>query len=97
MRLVTKARLANVNRIAAPIFGGYIFAYGLLAACTLVGFSLGLSFFEAQGLASLVSLVAYLCAVLWGVWQTSARVWLVLCGGGGGFALLAWALSRSLG
>lgn len=95
MRPAMLLSLSGVNRFAAAIIGGYLFAYGFTALATLTGFGAGLPFSEAQVLAWMMGAMAYLGAILWGfVPRTATRAWGVLAGGGAAMAAAAWALSR---
>ena len=44
------AALRTIDRFAAAILGGFVFAYGFVGLATLGGFALGLPFFEAWSL-----------------------------------------------
>lgn len=89
--------LPALNRFAAAIFGGYVFAYGFVALSTLFGFGLGLGFFEAETLSWLLSFLVYLGVLLWAfVPGPTWVVWLVLGGGGSVMGAAAWMLSRVL-
>jgi len=80
-------RLALVARIGAAVLGGYGFAWGLVAAATSLLVAAGMGFHDAEFLASLVGVLAMLCAFLWAIAARRLwRVWAVLAGGG---ALLA--------
>ena len=80
-------RLAIAARIGAAVLGGYGFAWGLVAAATSGLVAAGMGFHDAEFLASLVGVLAMLCAFLWAIAARRLwRVWLVLAGGG---ALLA--------
>lgn len=90
-------RLALLSRIAAAVFGGYGFAWGLVAAATSLCVAAGMGFHDAEFLSSLVGVLAYLAAFLWAI---AARrtwpLWLVLAGGGALLALLASAVQAAL-
>jgi hypothetical protein len=81
------SRLNVAARIAAAIFGGYGFAWGIVAAGASLMFAVGMDFHDAEFLASLLGVLAFLVVFLWAF---AARrlwvVWTVLAGGG---ALLA--------
>jgi len=80
-------RLAVASRIGAAVLGGYGFAWGLVAAATSLLVAGGMGFHDAEFLASLVGVLAMLCAFLWAIAARRLwRVWAVLAGGG---ALLA--------
>lgn len=88
--------LATANRFAAAIIGGFVFSYGFVALATLVGFALGLPFFEAWSLTMMLAIVVYLGALIWSF--AARNIWLVwggLAGGGCLMAAAAWALAPS--
>ncbi|TWT21309.1 iron uptake protein [Luteimonas marina] len=80
-------RLHLVARVTAAVLGGYAFAWGLIATGASLMFAAGMGFHDAEFLASLLGVLAFLVAFLWAI---AARrlwlVWTVLLGGG---ALLA--------
>ncbi|CAN7169525.1 iron uptake protein [Pseudoxanthomonas sp. LjRoot168] len=80
-------RLHLAARIVVAIFGGYGFAWGIVAAGASLMFAAGMDFHDAEFLASLFGVLALLAVFLW---TFAARrlwvVWTVLVGGG---ALLA--------
>lgn len=82
-------RLQLTARIAAAVLGGYAFAWGFIAAAASVMFAAGMGFHDAEFLASMLGVLAFLVVFLWAF---AARrlwvVWAVLAGGG---ALLAAA------
>jgi len=84
---VRAPRLYLAARVAAAVLGGYAFAWGFIAACASLMFAGGMGFHDAEFLASLLGVLAFLVAFLW---TFAARrlwvVWVVLAGGG---ALLA--------
>lgn len=89
--------LARSGAFAAPILGGFIFAYGFVALFTLAVFGLGMRFFEAWTLSNLLSFTVYLVAIVWGFSaRRTALVWLVLGGGGLAMSGAAWLLSRAM-
>lgn len=91
-----RAGLKAIDRFAAAILGGFVFAYGFVALATFGGFALGLPFFEAWALTMMLAIVVYLAALLWGfAARRTAIVWAVLGGGGGAMAAAAWALAKS--
>lgn len=80
-------RLQLVARITAAVFGGYAFAWGIVAAGASLMFAAGMDFHDAEFLASLLGVLTFLVAFLWTF--AARRVWVawaVLAGGG---ALLA--------
>lgn len=82
-------RLRFGARVAAAVLGGYAFAWGFIAACASLMFAADMSFHDAEFLASMLGVLAFLVVFLWAF---AARrlwvVWAVLAGGG---ALLAAA------
>lgn len=76
-------RLHLAARIVAAIFGGYGFAWGIVAAGASLMFATGMDFHDAEFLASLFGVLAFLAVFLW---TFAARrlwvVWTVLVGGG---------------
>lgn len=86
-RRVTRLHVAA--RVAAAVLGGYVFAWGVVAAATSLLFAADMEFHDAEFLGAVLGLLAYLVVFLWAF---AARrlvvVWLVLAGGG---ALLAGA------
>jgi hypothetical protein len=91
------ARVALVARTAAAVFGGYGFAWGLVAACTSLAVAAGMGFHDAEFLSSLVGVLAYLVALVWAI---SARrlwpVWTVLLAGGAVLAGVGSAVQAAL-
>jgi hypothetical protein len=91
------ARVALVARIAAAVFGGYGFAWGLVAACTSLAVAAGMGFHDAEFLSSLVGVLAYLVALVWAI---AARrlwpVWTVLVAGGAVLAGVGSAVQAAL-
>ncbi|WP_326542098.1 iron uptake protein [Pseudorhodoferax sp.] len=94
---VSRAHL--LARIAAAVFGGYAFAWGLVALGMAGLFALGMPFHDAEHLTAMLAMLAYLVVFLWAFAARSLpRVWLVLAGGGalmtGAAALLQTTLVR---
>ena len=81
------SRLHVVARIAAAIFGGYGFAWGIVAAGASLMFAAGMDFHDAEFLASLLGVLAFLVVFLWAF--ASRRLWVVWTVLAGGGALLA--------
>ncbi|MET0334565.1 MAG: iron uptake protein [Rhizobacter sp.] len=78
-------------RIALALLGGYAFAWGFIASGMAALYAAGMSFHDAQGLASLLGFLVFLSAFLWAFAARSlVRVGVVLLGGG---ALLSGAAS----
>jgi hypothetical protein len=81
----TRAQLAA--RVVAGVFGGYAFAWGFVAAATSLMFAAGMGFHDAEFLASMLGVLAFLIVLLWSfAARRSWLVWTLLAGGG---ALLA--------
>ncbi len=90
-------RLQVAARIAAGMFGGYVFTWGFIALSVVLLFAAGLDFHDAETLASILGLIAFLAVFLWSFAAASvARVWLVLAGGGALMAGAAWLVQRAL-
>ncbi|MFT4179152.1 MAG: iron uptake protein [Thermomonas sp.] len=74
-------------RVGAATLGGYAFAWGFIATCMSLLFAAGMAFHDAEFLAMLLGVLAFLAAFLWAfavrrLWMA----WALLLGGG---ALLA--------
>lgn len=94
---VSRAHL--LARIAAAVFGGYAFSWGLVALGMAGLFALGMPFHDAEHLTAMLAMLVYLVAFLWTFAARSLpRVWTVLAGGGllmaGAASLLQAALLR---
>jgi hypothetical protein len=90
------SRLHIVLRVAAAVFGGYIFAWGIVAAVTSLLFAADVEFHDAEFVGALAGLLAYLGVFLWALAARGlAAVWLVLVGGGALLAAVA-SLVQSL-
>ncbi|KAF1691447.1 iron uptake protein [Pseudoxanthomonas koreensis] len=77
-------RLHVAARIVAAVFGGYAFAWGVVAATTSLLFAAGLEFHDAEFLGAVAGLLACLVVFLWAIAaRRLARVWVVLLAGGG--------------
>ncbi len=73
-----------VARIAAAVFGGYAFAWGVVVACASLMCAAGMSFHDAEFLASLIGVLAFLAVFVWAFAARRVRVvWGVLVVGGG--------------
>jgi len=81
------SRLHRASRIAAAILGGYGFAWGIVAAGASLMFAAGMDFHDAEFLASLLGVLAFLLVFLWAF--AARRLWLVWTVLAGGGALLA--------
>lgn len=87
MSVSTVSWVRGIARVAAATLGGYVFAWGLIAAVTALAFKAGMGFHDAEFLASMLGVLSYLAVLLWAVASRRlALTWLALVGGG---ALLA--------
>lgn len=91
------ARRARVaSRIAAAVFGGYVFTWGAIALGVAVLFAAGMAFHDAEHLSGIVGLLIFLAAFMWAFAESSlVRVWTVL-GAGGALMASAAALVQHL-
>ena len=93
----TSRRVQLGARAAAAVLGGYAFAWGFIAACASLMFAAGMGFHDAEFLASLLGVLAFLVAFLWAF---AARrlwvVWAVLAGGGAVLAAAGSLVQSSL-
>lgn len=80
-------RLRLTARVAAAVFGGYAFAWGVVAAGASLMFAAGMGFHDAEFLASLFGVLAFLMTFLWAF--AARRLWVVWTALAGGGALLA--------
>ncbi|KAF1719566.1 iron uptake protein [Pseudoxanthomonas wuyuanensis] len=89
-------RLQLALRVSAAVLGGYGFAWGFIAAGASLTYAAGMGFHDAEFLASMLGVLAFLVAFLWAF---AARrlwvVWAVLAGGGAALAA-AGSLLQSL-
>lgn len=93
----TASRAHLLARIAAAVLGGYVFCWGFIALAMASLYAAGLSFHDAEHLASILGLLLFLAAFLWAFAARSLlRVWIVLVGGGALMAGLAHAVQRAL-
>ncbi|HUH56554.1 MAG TPA: iron uptake protein [Rhodanobacter sp.] len=75
------ARLRVVSRIAAAVLGGYVFAWGAVAAVTSLLSAAEMEFHDAEFLGAMAGLLAYLAAFLGAVaTRRLALAWFVLLG-----------------
>lgn len=82
-------RLRLVARIAAAVLGGYAFAWGFIAAGASLMVAAGMGFHDAEFLASMLGVLAFLVVFLWAF--AARRLWLVWAVLAGGGTLLAAA------
>lgn len=79
----TASRQRVALRVTAAILAGYAFTWGFIAFGIVGLFMAGVDFHDAENLASLLGLLAFLVAFLWAFSEPRLlRVWLVLGGGG---------------
>jgi hypothetical protein len=83
-------------RIAASVFGGYAFCWGIVTLGIALLLIAGMPYGEAQTLLYLLAFLVFLVAFCWSFAAASlARVWTVLAGGGAAMTAVAWVLSRA--
>lgn len=89
-------RMQLAARVAAAVLGGYAFAWGFIAACASLMFAGGMGFHDAEFLASLLGVLAFLVAFLWAF--AARRLWVVwaVLAGGGALSAAAGSLVQSL-
>jgi len=91
------ARLQIVARIGAAVLGGYAFAWGFVAAGASLMFAAGMGFHDAEFLASLLGVLAFLVVFLWAIaTKRPWWAWLGLLGAGGLLAGVASLVQAAL-
>ncbi|MGY1519785.1 iron uptake protein [Luteimonas sp. A482] len=91
------ARLQVVPRIGAAVIGGYAFAWGFVAAGASLMFAAGMGFHDAEFLASLLGVLAFLVVFLWAIAAKRPwRAWMLLLGAGGLLSVVASLVQRAL-
>lgn len=92
----TSRRMQLGARVAAAVLGGYAFAWGFIAVCASLMFAAGMGFHDAEFLASLLGVLAFLVAFLWAF--AARRLWVVwaVLAGGGAVLAAAGSLVQSL-
>jgi hypothetical protein len=86
-----------VSRIAASLFGGYVFVWGFTTLTIMLAVAAGMPYGDAQTLAYLLAFLVFLTAFCWTFAAASlGRVWIVLAGGGAAMTAAAWLLSRAM-
>ncbi len=91
------SRLQVASRVAAAVVGGYGFAWGVVALGAVAFFASGMDFHDAEFLAGLIGILAYLCVFLWAVATPRlGRCWLLLLGAGAVMTAAASALQAVL-
>lgn len=92
-----RTRLSLASRVAAALLGGYAFAWGLIATATSGLYALGMGFHDAEFLATMLGVLAFLAAFLWTFAVRRVRTaWLLLAGGGGVLAAVGSLVQASL-
>lgn len=91
-----------ISRIAAGLFGSYVWTWGALGLLIVALTAAGMDFEDAEGLGGMLAVLLYLIAFLWAFSAASLpRVWGVLAGGGvlmaAAASVVQAALLRSLG
>lgn len=82
-------------RALAAVLGGYVFCWGLMALGTAGWHALGMAFKDAEQLAHMLGLLAYVAVFLWAfAARRVSVVWGVLAGGGTAMLGLAWLIQR---
>jgi hypothetical protein len=102
MRTTPLSRTHLFGRIAAAALGGYAFCGGFIALGLALLYGAGLSFHDAEHLASIVGLLLFLGVFCWAFAARSLpKVWVILAGGSvlmsGGAALVQRALLAAAG
>jgi len=84
-------------RVAASLFGGYVFTWGFTVLGIALLLLVGVSYHEAQTLAYLLAFLVFLTVFCWAFAAPRVlRVWAVLGGGGAAMTGAAWLLTRLL-
>ncbi|MFC4727250.1 iron uptake protein [Coralloluteibacterium thermophilus] len=90
-------RLRLAARVGAAVLGGYAFAWGFIAAGAALLFKAGMDFHDAEFLASVLGLLAFLGVFLWTfATRRLLLAWLLLAGGGGLMAAVASLVQASI-
>ncbi|MGV3742043.1 MAG: iron uptake protein [Burkholderiaceae bacterium] len=88
---------AHLSRIAAAVFGGYLFTWGVTVFGIAGLVALGVDFHEAETGMFMLALLVFLAMFLWAFAASSVlRVWLVLAGGGAAMIGAGMALQRMI-
>jgi hypothetical protein len=88
-------RLLVASRIAAAVFGGWAFVWGLTSLGIVLLVAAGMPYTEAQTLLHLLAFLVLLALFCWAFAAASVtRVWCVLAGGAASMTLAAWAIAR---
>ncbi|KAF1688110.1 iron uptake protein [Pseudoxanthomonas broegbernensis] len=90
-------RLRLAARVAAAILGGYVLAWGFIAAAMALLFKAGMEFHDAEFLSSMLGLLLFLAAFLWTIaTRRLAVAWLALPGGGAAMAAIGSLVQASM-
>ncbi|MFZ5551423.1 MAG: iron uptake protein [Pseudomonadota bacterium] len=85
------------SRIAASVFGGWLFTWGFVTLGITSAVALGMPYGDARTLLFLLAFLVFLGMFLWSFSAASlAKVWLLLVGGGGAMTGAAWLLTQRL-
>jgi len=85
------------SRIAASVFGGWLFTWGFVTLGIASAVALGMPYADARTLLYLLAFLVFLGMFLWAFAAASlVRVWLLLVGGGGLMTGAAWLLAQRL-
>jgi hypothetical protein len=88
-------KLQIVSRVAAGVLGGWSFTWGFVMLGIALALAAGMPYADAQTLLYLVAFLVYLVVFCWSFAAAStARVWLVLLGGGAAMTGLGWWMTR---
>jgi hypothetical protein len=88
-------KLQIVSRVAAGVLGGWSFTWGFVMLGIALALAAGMPYADAQTLLYLVAFLVYLVVFCWSFAAAStARVWLVLFGGGAAMTGLGWWMTR---
>ncbi|MGE0371447.1 MAG: iron uptake protein [Gammaproteobacteria bacterium] len=84
-------------RIAAGLFGGYVFTWGFAALGIALLPVIGMSFNDAYNLTMMLAFLVLLTVFCWAFAAAGvAQVWALLTGGGALMTGSAWTISRFL-
>jgi hypothetical protein len=89
--------LRIASRVAAGVFGGWLFTWGFVTLGISTAVAAGLPYNDARTLLFLLAFLVFLGVFLWAFAASSlARVWLLLAGGGAAMTGVAWWLAQRL-
>jgi hypothetical protein len=85
------------SRIAASVFGGWLFTWGFVTLGIASAVALGMPYGDARTLLYLLAFLVFLGMFLWAFAAESvAKLWLLLFGGGAAMTGAAWLLTQRL-